>query len=461
MLKLSSLILAAGQGTRMKSSYPKVLHQLLDRPMLSYVADAAKRAGSEQIAIVVGFKGEQVISALGDEYHYLWQREQLGTGHAVMMAQELLEQFEGDLLILYGDTPLIREETLRRLVALKREKAAAAAILTTKLENPTGYGRMLRNEAGDIVGIIEDKDANIEQKLITEVNTGVYCFEIKTLLEALKTLSPKNAQGEYYLTDVFQVMAERGLRVVGLITEAAAEVMGPNDRIQLANTEQLLRATINEKWMRLGVTFQDPNFTYIGAEVELAADVTILPGTFLLGKTKVGAGCILGPHTRIVDSEIGENSTVQFSQIIEAKIGAENTVGPFAYLRPGTKSASQVKFGDFVEVKNTTIGNGSKIPHLSYIGDAEIGAGVNIGAGTITCNYDGVNKYRTVIHDDAFIGSNTNLVAPVVVGKGATIGAGSTINNEVPEKALGIARSRQENLLNWVSPRERNLKKRE
>ncbi len=457
MSKLNSLILAAGQGTRMKSSYPKVLHQLLDRPMLGYVVDAAEKAGSEAIAVVVGFKGEQVISAMGEKYQYFWQHEQLGTGHAVMMAQEFLENTSGDLLVLYGDTPLIRPETLRELVALKNQKSAAAAILTTSLAEPKGYGRMLRNQEGDIIGIVEDKDATAEQRAINEVNTGVYCFEIKILLEALKTLTPKNAQGEYYLTDVFQVMVERGLRVVGMQTEAA-EVMGPNDRVQLAHTEQLLKLSINEQWMRAGVTIQDPNHTYIGIEVELGVDTVVLPGTFLLGKTKIGAGCEIGPHTRIIDSKIGDGSKIQFSQILESNLGSANTVGPFAYLRPGTKSAEQVKFGDFVEVKNTTLEKGSKVPHLTYLGDAEIGAEVNIGAGTITCNYDGIKKHKTIIGDGAFIGSNTNLVAPVIVGKDATIGAGSTISKEVPAKALAIARSRQENFPNWISPREKNKK---
>lgn len=449
MPQLASVILAAGQGTRMKSNHPKVLHHLLGRPMLRYVIDAAQAVGSDPVMIVIGFQGEKVMEVIGDGPQYIWQKEQLGTGHALMMAQETLRNLSGDLLVLYGDTPLIKPETLQQLVALKKDKKAIASILTAEMDNPQGYGRILRDKDGNITGIVEDKDTNDSQKQIKEVNTGVYCFEIKELLPALEKLSPANAQGEYYLTDVFKIFVENRLKVAGLLTPNAVEVMGPNDRAQLANTEQFLKNSINHNWMIRGVTIADPAFTYIDPEVEIGRDTVILPGTFLCGKTKIGENCIIGPHTRIINSEIGSGTEIQFSQVIEAKLGEANTIGPYAYIRPGTISAKKVKIGDFVEVKNSRIGPGSKVPHLTYLGDSELGSEVNIGAGTITCNYDGVHKHRTVIKDKAFIGSNSNLVAPVTIGEGAVIAAGSTITKEVPDSALGIARSKQELKLNW------------
>ncbi len=458
MPQLASIILAAGQGTRMKSKLPKVIHPLLGKPVLRYVADSAERCGADPILIVIGFQGEKVMEAMGSGYQYIWQREQRGTGHALLVAEEALRGLDGDLLVLYGDTPLLKPETITELVRTKHQQGAVASILTTEMEDPTGYGRIIRGAEGLITAIVEQKDATQAQREIREVNTGVYCFSIPELLDALKKLSPKNAQGEYYLTDVFKILVDRGLTIAGLKTGDAEEVMGPNDRAQLARTENYLKRNINEEWMRQGVTIADPAFTYIGPEVEIGKDTAILPGTFLMGRTKIGEDCIIGPHTKISDSEIGAGTTVQFSQVIEARIGPENTIGPFAFIRPGTDTASQVKVGDFVELKNSVIGPGSKVPHLSYLGDTEVGAGVNIGAGTITCNYDGVHKHRTVIGDDAFIGSNANLVAPVRIGNGATVAAGSTITKEVPEKTLGVARAKQENKPEWRSPRQRHPK---
>ncbi len=454
MAALTSIILAAGQGTRMKSKLPKVLHPLLGRPMLQYIVDAADKVGSSRTIVVVGFEGQQVIDTIGPKLEYVWQKEQKGTGHAVMMARDILSTLTGDLLILYGDTPLLRAETIKDLVDAKRTQQAVAAVLTTEVRNASGFGRIIRG-SGNITAIVEDKDASPAQKEIKEVNTGVYCFDIPHLLEALSEITPRNAQGEYYLTDVIKIFVEKGLKVTGWVTDAAEEVMGPNDRIQLASTENFLKQAINHQWMSQGVTIEDPLFTYIGPEVQIGRDTMILPGTFLMGKTIIGEGCTIGPHTRVVDSMIGEQTSVQFSQIIETHLGPGNNVGPFAYTRPGTVTAENVKIGDFVEIKNSQIGNKTKVPHLTYIGDSQVGAGVNIGCGTITCNYDGVHKHQTVIHDDVFIGSNTNLVAPVIVGEGATVGAGSTITKEVPAKALAIARSRQENLKEWRSPRSK------
>lgn len=458
MAKLNAIILAAGQGTRMKSAYPKVLHKILGQTMLKYVIESAQQSGAGSIVVIVGFEGEQVIQSLGPDIQYVWQREQLGTGHAVLMAESILSGMEGDLLVLYGDTPLLEPETIKDLVKAKHSQGAVAAILTTQLNDPSGYGRIIRNSQGGISGIVEDKDASPEQKDIKEVNTGVYCFEIQSLLKALKLLSPRNAQGEYYLTDVFKIFVDQNLPVAGVLTHQAEQVMGPNDRVQLSATENYLKLKINQELMKQGITINDPNFTYIGPHVKVGRDSMILPGTFLLGKTEVGENCVIGPHTRIIDSVVENNTEIAFSQIIGARIGPDNMVGPFAYIRPGTVSGSQVKIGDFVEIKNSRIGLGSKVPHLTYLGDSEVGKNVNIGAGTITCNYDGVKKHQTHIKDGAFIGSNANLVAPVTIGAGATVGAGSTITKEVPDKTLGISRSRQKNIGKWESQRERSGK---
>lgn len=340
MAMLNAIILAAGQGTRMKSAYPKVLHKILGQSMLEYVVESAQQAGAGSIAVVVGFEGEQVIQSLGSGFQYVWQRKQLGTGHAVLMAEELLTKMEGDLLVLYGDTPLLEPDTIRELVAVKRKQGAVAAILTTQLNDPSGYGRIIRNSQGGISRIVEDKDASPEEKGIKEVNTGVYCFEIPPLLKALKLLSPRNAQGEYYLTDVFKIFVEENLAVAGMLTPQAEQVMGPNDRVQLSETENYLKLKINEGLMKQGVTINDPNFTYIGPHVKVGRDSTILPGTFLFGNTEVGENCTIGPHTRIIDSVIENNTEIAFSQIIGTRIGPNATVGPFADIRPGTGSDS-------------------------------------------------------------------------------------------------------------------------
>lgn len=450
MPQTAAIILAAGQGTRMKSNTPKVLHKLLGKPMLKYVVDAARTAGADPVMVVVGFGGDQVQTTIGSGVEYIWQKERLGTGHAILIAKEQLAQVSGDLLVLYGDTPLISSETLTALIKIRQAAKAAAAVLTVQLEAGGGYGRIIRDCSGQITGIVEAKDANPAQLAINEVNTGIYCFAVEPLLQVIEELTPANAQGEYYLTDVIKLMVGRGMLVTGMAAGDAAEMMGPNDRLQLAQTERHLKRSINQHWMLEGVTLVDPEFTYIGPDVVIGCDTIIHPGTILQGKTVIGGGCELGPHTSIVDAVIGDKTMVKFSQIIEAEIGQENIVGPYTYIRPGTISAAKVKFGDFVEVKNCQIGTGSKVPHLTYLGDAEVGSGVNIGAGTITCNYDGLNKHRTVIKDRAFVGSNANLVAPVVVGAESTIAAGSTITKEVPDGALAVARNRQEIKLDWA-----------
>jgi bifunctional UDP-N-acetylglucosamine pyrophosphorylase/glucosamine-1-phosphate N-acetyltransferase len=453
-MQLSTIILATGQGTGIKSNHPKVLHQLLGRPMIQYVVDVARGVGSSPIFIGVGFEGDQINETLGPEYQYVWQKEQSGTVDMVMAARDYLEGLSGDLLVLYGDTPLIREQTINSLVALKRDSQAAAAILTTRPNDPAGYGRIIRNEDGKITVVVEYQVASAAQKEIREVDTGVYCFEMKALFRALDQISRGNTPGEYYLTDVFKILVENGEKIVGLNT-GAEEAIGPNDRVQLANIENQLKLAINNKWMEQGVTIWDPSYTYISPEAEIGSDTVILPGTIIMGKTTIGRDCVIGPHTRVINSTVGDGTEIQYSQVVEARLGTENKVGPFAYLRPGTVSEDKVKIGDFVEIKNTRIGQGTKVPHLTYLGDAEVGSGVNIGAGTITCNYNGVLKQRTTIKDGAFVGSHSTLVAPVVVGNGAYVAAGSTITSEIPDKSLGIGRSRQENKLNWRSPRDR------
>ncbi|NLY75738.1 MAG: bifunctional UDP-N-acetylglucosamine diphosphorylase/glucosamine-1-phosphate N-acetyltransferase GlmU [Firmicutes bacterium] len=458
MANLNAVILAAGQGTRMKSAYPKVIHKILGQPMLKYVIDSAGKAGAASIIVVVGFKGEQVIQCLNEDLHYVWQREQLGTGHAVLTAEPVLSGLDGDLLVLYGDTPLLEPDTIKALVAAKRSRGAVAAVLTTEVEDPSGYGRIVRDSRGNIAAIIEDKDATPEQKAIKEVNTGVYCFEIKPLLKALKSLTPGNAQGEYYLTDVFKIFVGQGLPIAAFLTDEAEQVMGPNDRLQLAATENYLKHKINTALMKQGVTVADPDYTYIGPQVKIGRDTVILPGTFIFGNTVIGENCVIGPHSRVQDSIIEDNTEISFSQVNGAHIGPDNSVGPFANIRPGTVSERRVKIGDFVELKNSKIGSGSKVPHLSYIGDAQLGENVNIGAGTITCNYDGVNKHRTTINNGAFIGSNANLVAPVVIGEEATVAAGSTITKNVPDKSLAVCRSRQQIIDDWPSLRKRPRK---
>ncbi len=336
MTGLATIILAAGQGTRMRSIYPKVLHSLLGRPMLKYVTDAAENIGSDPVMVVIGFEGEQVIQTMGPKYQYIWQHQQRGTGHAIISAQEALSKLSGDLLVLYGDTPLLRVETLAEFVALKQNNQANASVLTTTVANPSGYGRIIRDSNGSIIDIVEDKDASPTEKEIQEVNTGVYCFTIADLLRAITELSPKNAQGEYYLTDVVKIFNQQGLKVIGVKTDAAEEVMGPNDRCQLAHTENILKHSINARLMHQGVTIQDPDFTYIGPEVEVGSDTIILPGTFLLGRTIIGKNCIIGPHSQIVDSVVADDSSIQFSQVIEANLRQGNIVGPFSSIRPGT-----------------------------------------------------------------------------------------------------------------------------
>ncbi len=455
MSQVISVILAAGKGTRMKSKMPKVLHRVCGEPMLAHVVRAAAEAGVDQNFIVIGHEAEMVKEAMGQSVEYVLQLEQLGTGHAVMQAEPLLQDFKGSIIVLCGDTPLITPETISKIIQNHLNSGYAGTVLTAEMDDPTGYGRVIRDKAGQVMEIVEHKDASPDQLAIMEVNTGVYCFSGPKLFSGLKEVTPSNAQGEYYLTDVLAILKQKGEKVGAVKVGDPLETMGINNRVQLAEAESILRKKILDKLMLDGVTIIDPLNTYIGPEVTIGFDSVIHPGTIIEGRCRLGEACEVGPYTRLKDTELGKGVTVQNSIVLESLIGDKCTIGPFAYIRPGTILKEAVKVGDFVEIKKSIVGNGSKVPHLSYIGDSEIGEKVNIGAGTITCNYDGLKKSKTIIDDGAFIGSNSNLVAPVSVGKDSVIGAGSTVTRDIPEGSLCVERSKQEIYNDWVARKKK------
>ena len=450
MQEMVAVILAAGKGTRMKSALPKVLHAVGGRPMLRHVMTAAEQAGAKRTLVVIGFGGDQVQNEIGAAAEYVSQAEQLGTGHAMMQAQPALDGFGGTVLLLCGDTPLLTGKTLQQLVTAHQQSGAAATVLTATPADATGYGRILRDEAGRVVGIVEQKDATEAQKRIGEINTGIYCFEAAPLFAALAGLTCNNAQAEYYLTDVLAILAQAGQRVGAVEVTDFQETLGINSRLQLAEAEKILRQRKLLELMDSGVTVMDPASTFVDASVSIGEDTVLYPFTWLEGETTIGRDCRIGPNSRIADSQLGDAVTLHFSYAHECKIADGVTVGPYVHLRPDSELAAGVKVGNFVEVKNSRVGTGSKLPHLSYIGDADIGSGVNIGCGTITVNYDGKKKHRTVVEDTAFVGCNSNLVAPVSVGAGAYIAAGSTITKDVPAGALGVGRARQTNIAGWA-----------
>ena len=444
-MKRMAIVLAAGQGKRMKSKLYKVLHPVCGKPMVGHVLQTVEQARSERSVVVVGHGAEAVRSYLGDAAEYVLQAEQLGTGHAVKQAKELLGKEEGSTIVICGDTPLVRAETLEGLLELHEKNKAAATVLTADMDNPKGYGRVIRGQEGDVLRIVEQKDCSPEEDAVKEINTGTYCFDNAKLFAALEQVTNDNAQQEYYLTDVIGILKQAGDKVLAYQTGDQAESIGVNDRLALSQAEGFMRERIARTHMLNGVTIIDPSSTYIGADVTIGSDTILHPGTILKGSTAIGEACEIGPNTEIEDSVIADSVSVKYSVLSQAEVGTDTTVGPFAYLRPGAKLGEHVKVGDFVEVKNATIDNGSKVSHLSYIGDAKVGKNVNIGCGAITVNYDGYNKSVTEIEDDAFIGSNVNLVAPVKVGKGAFVVAGSTITKSVEENDMAIARQRQEN----------------
>ena len=448
-----ALILAAGEGTRMKSDKPKVAHEILGVPMVRWVVDAARESGCERVVAVTGHGAEVVEGLLGDVASTR-QDQQLGTGHAVMCARDAVGDFHGSLVVLSGDTPLLRPGTISGLVAMRESSGAAVTLLTTHLVDPTGYGRIVRSaHDGSVARIVEEKDCTPEERAITEVNTGTYCFDSAVLFGHLDRLSTENAQGEYYLTDMVAVFNAEGLTVSACATDDPFETLGVNSRVQLADAARIMQRRINREHMLAGVTMVDPDLVWIGPDVTIGRDVELLPMTFLTGTTTIGDGALIGPNSRITDSAIAENAVVDASVVCSAVVGPGATVGPVSYLRAGAVLEAGAKVGACVEVKKSTIGEGSKVPHLSYIGDATIGRGVNVGAGSITCNYDGESKHPTVIGDGAFIGSDTMLVAPVTVGEGAVTAAGSAIARDVPPQALALERSKQVNVEGWAERR--------
>ncbi|MDY6083690.1 MAG: bifunctional UDP-N-acetylglucosamine diphosphorylase/glucosamine-1-phosphate N-acetyltransferase GlmU [Dialister sp.] len=451
--ELTAVILAAGQGTRMKSEYPKVLHRVCGVPMVEQVTRVVRGAGFDTCVMITGFKENLVREYMdGRGIRFIHQEEQLGTGHAVMQAlPEFKDHPEGYVLVVCGDTPLLREETIRLLAGACREKNASAAVLTASVPEPFGYGRILRDESGRMMGIVEQKDGTQEQLAIHEINTGTYVFRAGDLMEALSQITNDNAQGEYYLTDVFEIMIREGKTVLPVEAADVDETMGVNSRLQLSKADRILRLRKAEALMNEGVSIVDPERTYIEQDVRVGTDTILYPGCILQGCTVVGKHCELGPDVQLTDVTCGAYTRLNRVYAHSCAIGKYNEIGPFVHLRPGTVLHDHIKIGNFVEVKNSTIGDGTKLPHLIYCGDSDLGDNVNFGCGTVTVNFDGKEKHRCVIGDHAFIGCNTNLVAPVTIGDRAFTAAGSTITKDVPPRALAVARGRQTNIEEWVT----------
>ena len=411
-----AVVLAAGKGTRMKSNKSKLVHKIYGKELVKRVVETAEKSDIKDIIAVVGYKKEEVQKVLGDTVKYAYQEEMLGTGHAVLQAEEYLEGRKGKVVVLNGDVPIIRPETIKKLIEKSIKNKEYATVLTAIYNNPTGYGRIIRDDGGNVKEIVEEKDLSEEQKSNKEINAGIYCFDIEELLKALKELKPNNAQGELYLTDVVKIMNDKGLKTGAVIVKDNTEILGVNDRMQLELLTKVLKMRINQYHMQNGVTIEDMDNTYIYDDVEIGMDTVIHPNTTIKNDVVIGENCEIGPN---------------------------------AYIREGCRLADTVKIGSFVEIKKAIIGEGTKVPHLSYMGDCEIGGKTNIGCGTITCNYDGFNKSKTIIGEHSFIGSNTNLVAPVTLGENSFVAAGSTITNDVPKDALAIARERQKNIEGW------------
>lgn len=445
-----ALILAAGKGTRMKSKFPKVLHKVGGVPMVEQVLRAVKAAGTQRQVVVVGFGGETVRDYLGDQAATVMQKEQLGTGHAVLQAEPLLQGEAGTLLVTCGDTPLVTKETFTALIHCHEQSGAAATVLTAHMPDPTGYGRVIRDEKGQVVKIVEQKDGTPEELAVDEVNAGIYCFDMSLLWDMLHNVTNDNAQGEYYLTDIIGMLVSAGKVVSAFAAPSYAETLGVNSRQQMAEAERVLRQRKLDELMTDGVSIIDPNNTYVDTTVTVGRDTVLYPGTILEGDTIIGEGCQVGPYVRMTNVKMGDDDHVQFMYAHDCEIKNGCEIGPFVHFRPNTVIGNQVKVGNYMEVKNSIVGDGTKLPHLSYIGDSDVGSGVNIGCGTITVNYDGKIKHRTTIGDHAFVGCNSNLVAPVKVGDYAYVGAGSTITKDIPAKALSVARARQRNIEGWV-----------
>ncbi|WP_203364426.1 bifunctional UDP-N-acetylglucosamine diphosphorylase/glucosamine-1-phosphate N-acetyltransferase GlmU [Bacillus sp. REN10] len=450
MTNIYAVILAAGKGTRMKSKLYKVLHPVCGKPMVEHVIDQISNLHTQKIVTIVGHGAEEVKGYLGNKSEFALQAEQLGTAHAVRQAEDILAKEDGCTLVVCGDTPLIKSETMEALVKYHQEQGAKVTILTGYTDHPDGYGRIIRSQEGTVERIVEHKDASADERKVKEINTGTYCFDNKALFETLKKVSNDNAQGEYYLPDVIEILKNAGETVAAYQTEDFEETLGVNDRVALSQAEKIMRQRINDKHMRNGVTLISPENTYIGSDVVIGSDTVIHPGTVLSGHTVIGEDCQIGPNSEISNCRIGDRTVIRQSVASDSEIGCDVAIGPFAHIRPASEIHDEVKIGNFVEIKKSVFGKGSKASHLSYIGDAEVGSDVNIGCGSITVNYDGKNKFLTKIEDGVFIGCNSNLVAPVTVGKGAYVAAGSTITENVPGESLSIARARQVNKENYV-----------
>lgn len=445
MTNTYAIVLAAGQGTRMKSDLYKVLHPVCGKPMVEHVIDHIRDLQAERIVTVVGHGAEVVEQTLGEKSEYALQTAQLGTAHAVLQAEPILEGLEGTTLVVCGDTPLISSDTMKALLTHHHETQAKATILTAVADDPTGYGRIIRATNGDVLRNVEHKDTNDEERSVKEINTGTYCFDNQVLFDTLKKVKNENAQGEYYLPDVLGILKSEGQRISAYTTPDFHETLGVNDRVALAQAEKSMRHIIAEMHMRNGVTIISPEQTIISADAEIGRDTILQPGVIIEGATKIGSHCVIGPNSHIQNSIIGDHNTIHSSVVHDSQIGNQTAVGPFAHIRPDSQVGNHVKVGNFVEIKKSLLGDDTKVSHLSYIGDAAIGKNVNIGCGTITVNYDGKNKHTTEIHDDVFVGCNSNLIAPVIIGKKSFVAAGSTITENVPESSLAIARIRQEN----------------
>lgn len=447
----AAIILAAGKSTRMKSKTPKALHPIAGKAVIDHIVDTLKSAGAARIVTVIGYEGQKIRERLGETSEFVEQREQHGTGHAARMAEPLLSGWNGPVVIVPGDAPLITPEAISALVDAHRDRVAT--LLTVKLSRPSGYGRILRGSDGHVARIIEEKDATAEQRRIDEVNVSIYAFKPSFLFEALSRVSPNNVQGEYYLTDVVELARTDGHAVGALAWDDPDVGRGINTRIELTEAAAILNRRIQHRLMLDGVTIVDPASTFIDASVRIGQDTVVNPFTILAGTTDIGEDCQIGPGARIEDSVIGNNVRVRDSHITASEVGDGTTIGPFANLRPGSSVGRNVKIGDFVELKQTVLGDKVSAGHFAYLGNAEVGSGTNIGAGTITCNYDGKNKHKTKIGQDCFIGSNSTLVAPVSIGQSAFVAAGSTIVEDVPQDALALGRARQVVKPDWARRR--------
>lgn len=446
MNNIYGVVLAAGQGTRMKSSLPKVLHKVCGKELISHVLDCMNAAAKMQKLIAVVGNGSELVIRHIEKYgntEYVFQEKRLGSAHALLQAEEKLKNLNGHLIVMCGDTPLVKARTIKELLRWHIRMENSATVLSGKVKNPFGYGRIVRNSDGVFTEIIEEKSASEEQKKIDEINSGIYCFDLKVLWDALKKVDNKNNKKEYYLTDVISILNNDGYKTGAICLADEKEILGVNDRVQLAEADEIMRKEINVEHMKNGVTIVDTASTYIDKDAVIGQDTIIKPNTHIEGKTKIGKNCVIGPDTTIMSCKIEDDVFITCSYIENSQIKKNVKIGPYAHIRPESVLKENVKVGNFSEVKKSVVGEGSKVNHLSYIGDARVGKNVNIGAGTITCNYDGKNKFKTIINDEVFVGSNVNLVAPVTIGKKVLIAAGSTITDDVLPNKLTIARARQ------------------